>query len=70
MVQVILGNIRVFMGLSLPEPGTGLQLASVGDTEWQAPARKSYSRGRIGGIKTGYLGSLESFIWIRDVVFG
>ena len=58
MEQVIIGNMRVCPVSSLPDPGTGLQLAGSGSTEWQAPDIKTYAIGQIGGINTGYTISL------------
>ena len=59
MEQVILGNMRVCLVSSLPDPGTGLHLAGSGSIEWQAPEIKTYAIGQIGGINTGYTSSLE-----------
>ena len=70
MGQVILGNMWACLVPSLPEPLAGLQLAGVGATEWQAPARKRYASGWSGGIKTGDAGSLKSCLGSGDGGFG
>ena len=59
MVQVILGNMWICLGPSLPEPGVLLQISSMGDTEWKARASKMYARGHIRGINNGDAGSLD-----------
>ena len=55
-------NMQVFPDPYLPEPGVGLNLTGVGDTEWQAPERRRDSSGRSGGINTGNTGSFK--IWM------
>ena len=59
MGQGIIGNMRVCTGPSLPEPGAGLKIAVEWDAEWQDLAIKTHTRVWIGGINTGYAGSLE-----------
>ena len=60
MVQVILGNLRIFTGPSLPDISSG------GATEWKAPENKTYSSRWRGGINTGDVGSLKSWLVSRD----
>ena len=62
MGQGILVNMRVCTGLYLPETGSGLHIAGVGDTEWQALEVKKDASGGITGIKIGDAESLESCI--------
>ena len=38
--------------------------------EWKAPESKKHNHGNSGGIKTGYLGSLEIWLGSIDGVFG
>ena len=59
MVQVILSNMQVCPGPSLPEPGAGVQIDDIGVTEWQTPESKTYASIWIGVISTGYAGSLK-----------
>ena len=70
MGQVITFNMWVYTVLSLPEPGTRLQLAGTGAREWQSPASKDYATIWRGGTKNGYAGSLESWIGSVDGGFG
>ena len=69
MGHVILGNMRVCMGPYLPEPGSCLQLAGLGAMEWQALLSKMYARGKSGGIKNGYVGSLDKWIGCIESLF-
>ena len=62
MVLVILGNIRVCLGLNIPEPSAGLQIYGTGGTEWKSPTIKIYDSRQSGVIKTGDTGSLK--IWL------
>ena len=70
MGQIIISNMWVCPCLSLPKPGTCLQLAGVGYIECQSLASKAYSRGLRGGINTRYSGILEIWIGSVDVIFG
>ena len=54
------------MGLSLPEPGTCLQISGMGAMEWQSLTSKVYVCGRSGGTKTGDTGNLEIWLGSRD----
>ena len=65
MGQVRLGNMWVFTGLYLPEPGARLQLADAGAMNWQAPASKTYDGGWSRGTKNGNAGSLD--IWLGSL---
>ena len=51
--------MQVYAGPYLPEPGAGLQVASVGGTEWKSPEINTDSSGHSGGINTGDVGGLN-----------
>ena len=70
MRQGILVNMWVFPFLSLHEHDGGLHISVPGATKQQDLTSKPYSRGCIGGINTGYVGSLDSWIGIRDIGLG
>ena len=51
MVQEILGNMRVCLGLSPPEPVAGLRLDLVGVVEWQYLAINTYASRSSGASR-------------------
>ena len=53
-----LGNMCVFPGLSVPEPGVFLQLSGTVGMEWEDPTSKTYSHRRSGLVNTGDVGGL------------
>ena len=70
MGQVNIGNMRVYPGSSLPEPGMCLHLSGAGGTEWKSLDSKIYYIKWSGGINNGDADILESFLGRGDTVFG